>query len=455
MPSARHPTGRRRALIAAAVLVGGAALAGVTLAAASAEFATVGAKAERQLRPVGDLAVVYDIGELDDANLRAAARAAAAAGGTASVSRAGSLGMSAITRNGSTVHAPPSGYLVPTTYVAVPERALGRIFGPGLPRLLDANSVVVNQLTADITGARVGDRIVMRAAGGAPVPLRVAAIRPSDQLGGSELVFTFAVADRLGATYDTRVVIHDFDRGALDRAIAAEGLETRRDTHVARSWGPRDPDGTLSTVRTKALLGEPWYRFDDDGSVSMHPTWLATNLTPTRELLDETIRIRARCHVQVVGDVRSALADVVAAGLAEAIDVDDANAYGGCYAGARFSRISDSEIGYLSRHSYGQAFDTNTASNCQGCVPRMHCEVVRIFRRHGFAWGGNFRRPDGMHFEWVGERRDQIAFDSDYCPNRIDGGTRSLQSVHVGSEVLIAGITDATHDDAVHDAARQ
>ena len=58
------------------------------------------------------------------------------------------------------------------------------------------------------------------------------------------------------------------------------------------------------------------------------------------------------------------------------------------------------------------ALDTNTVSNCQGCVPQMNCDVVRIFRKHGFAWGGNFLMPDGMHFEWVGERRDQLSYPS-------------------------------------------
>jgi D-alanyl-D-alanine carboxypeptidase len=442
VPSAHPLPGRRRALIAAAVLVAGIACAGATFAAVSGEVANVDTVAERQLRPVGDLAVVFDVGAVDEANLRSAANAAAAAGGTATASRSGSLGMRAITRGGTTVHAPPSGYLVPTTYVAVPEQALGRIFGTDLPPLLDSSSVALNELTASLTGARVGDTIVMQAANGSAVPLRIAAIRPYAQLGGSELVFDYDVAVRLGATYDTRVVMHDFDRAKLDQAIAAEGIEARRDTRVSRSWDPANPDDTLSTARTKAVLGEPFYRFNADGSVSMHPEWLATNLTPGRELLNASIPIRARCHVRIVADLRAALAEVAAAGLAGAIDVANANTYGGCYGGARFSRLSDSQIGYLSRHTYGQALDTNTTSNCQGCVPRMNCDVVRIFRRHGFAWGGNFRRADGMHFEWVGERRDQIAYDSRYCPNKVNGTTQSAGTPLVGTEVLIAGIAD-------------
>jgi hypothetical protein len=64
------------------------------------------------------------------------------------------------------------------------------------------------------------------------------------------------------------------------------------------------------------------------------------------------------------------------------------------------------------------AFDINTATNAQGAVPQMNCDVVRIFRKHGFAWGGNFLMPDGMHFEYVGEPRHNIDYPSTYCPNK-------------------------------------
>jgi hypothetical protein len=91
----------------------------------------------------------------------------------------------------------------------------------------------------------------------------------------------------------------------------------------------------------------------------------------------------------------------------------------------------------------------NTVSNCQGCTPHMNCDVVRIFRRHGFAWGGNWRTPDGMHFEWVGEPRDQISYPSRFCPNNAGGAPLSNDSngdsngadvAEIGREVLIAGL---------------
>jgi len=172
----------------------------------------------------------------------------------------------------------------------------------------------------------------------------------------------------------------------------------------------------LSLADTKVQLGEFAYRVNANGTdVSVTQDWAAANIPPDREVLYAPIPINARCHRVIKADLIAALAEVDAAGLAGAIDVGNANAFGGCYY-PRFSRTSGA-LGFLSRHSWGQALDTNTIANAQGRAPTMNCAVVRIFRKHNFAWGGNFLTPDGMHFEWVGERRDQLQYPSRYCPN--------------------------------------
>ncbi len=439
-------------IVGLTVVAGGA----VVLAASLDATAAVSERADRVDQPPGDMAVAFDIGEVDRSVVEAADRVATRIGGVASVGRTGSLGMQRITRHSVTVHAPPSGYLIPMVYTSLPRGSIGRVMGSDVSAVLSRDSVVMNEMTAELTGAAVGDVIVMQAASGSSVPLTISGIRPHDQIGSAELVFDHDVAMRLGATADTRVIIYGFDdRGAFDAAAQAEGLVGRKDTKVNRSWAPESPDSTLSTARAKVALGEPWYRFGSDESLIMHPTWKATNLTGDRVLLNDTIRVRAQCHVQVVGDLEAALAEVAAAGLAGAIDVANANAFGGCYV-PRFSRVSG-QIGFLSRHTYGMAFDTNTTTNCFGCRPRMDCGVVRIFRKHGFAWGGNFRRPDGMHFEWVGERRDQIDYPSAYCPNIVSGassadtdGSTLTNPATLGIGVLLAG-EDALTDDGTHD----
>jgi hypothetical protein len=59
----------------------------------------------------------------------------------------------------------------------------------------------------------------------------------------------------------------------------------------------------------------------------------------------------------------------------------------------------------LSRHSWGAAIDINPSTNAFGATPTMDEDIVEIFRRNGFAWGGTWLVPDGMHFEYVAEPR--------------------------------------------------
>ncbi len=58
-----------------------------------------------------------------------------------------------------------------------------------------------------------------------------------------------------------------------------------------------------------------------------------------------------------------------------------------------------------SNHSFGTSLDINSDFNGQGTKPPAAGkkgsvrELVPIFEKHGFRWGGLFPTPDGMHFE--------------------------------------------------------
>ena len=92
----------------------------------------------------------------------------------------------------------------------------------------------------------------------------------------------------------------------------------------------------------------------------------------------------------------------------------------------------------------------NTVTNAQGARPQMDCRVVRIFRKHNFAWGGNFLTPDGMHFEWVGEPRHTLQYPSEYCPNVASGGIETMVDPPPQRAVMFAGdgFGPTVHDDA-------
>jgi hypothetical protein len=395
----------------------------------------------------GDVASVFDAGPVDAAVVRSAQTVAAQIGGVATTGRTGSLGLRVVFRNGVRVAGPPIGYLAPVTFAAFPQPTIGWLMGDAVSAVVGIRSVAMNTETALLVGAQAGDEIEFELLDGRFERVTVAAVLDRSVLGSTEVAMTTDTANILGELDDSRVVIWNIDdRDAFDGAIQAAGLERRVDTRVARSWDPPDPDSTLSSLDTKLKLGQLWYDLTEGGGFSVHPGWIAANLPATRELINVTIPVYARCHNRVIGDLRAAFTDIAAAGLAAHIDVDNANTYGGCYA-ARFSRGS----GFVSRHAYGMAFDTNTAANCQGCVPTMNCDVVRIFRKHGFAWGGNFREPDGMHFEWVDERRDQIPSTSGYCPNIVTVEARTAEPggttprTELGIDVLTVGTFD-DHD---------
>lgn len=388
--------------------IGGAALAPIPDISGGASAAVV---AVRRL-PVTDSVSVAETSDLSPGVENAAALAALQAGGAAVPGRAATVGMTRVLRGGGVVQAAPAGYMFPMGITVLPADAAAAVMSRTVSGVLGRNQIVMGRTSADLRGAAAGDLVELVAANGAIFTFAIGYVAPDAEIGGAEIVMPPAGADLLGATQVSRVLIWGFgSRAAIDAALAANGLE-RTGVRISRSWAPASPDGTLGLARTKAMLGEFAYRVNANGSVSLANNWSATNIT--RRTYD-SIPIRASCHNVVVPALQGALTEVANAGLAGAIDVVNANTYGGCFY-PRFNRVTGN-LGFLSRHSWGQAFDTNTTTNPQGGVPQMNCNVVRIFRKWGFAWGGNFNTPDGMHFEYVGERRDQMVYPSTYCPN--------------------------------------
>jgi hypothetical protein len=69
----------------------------------------------------------------------------------------------------------------------------------------------------------------------------------------------------------------------------------------------------------------------------------------------------------------------------------------------------------VSNHGCGLAFDINIAANPFGRTPAEAGErgsvreLVPIFAKHGFVWGGNANRPDGGHFEFKPAEDSRVA----------------------------------------------
>ncbi len=324
--------------------------------------------------------------------------------------------MDRVMRGAAVVQQPEiSGYHFPMGVTVLPTSAVAPLMGRNVAAVLATGQLVMGATTAQLRGAQVGDTLDIESSSGSTVTFAIGMIADDALIGGTELLISPDGGDLLGIANVTSVVIWGFpSRSGLDAALGGQGLTARTDTRIRRSWDAFDPDQTLSMAKTKALLGEFAYKVRSNGvEADVTPTWENTYIPPSRELYPTGIR--ARCNATVKADLRAALQEVVDSGLSAAIDTVNANTDGGCYY-PRFNRVSGN-LGYLSRHSWGQPLDTNTATNAEGSVPQMDCAVVRIFRKHNYAWGGNFLTSDGMHFEWVGQRRDQYQYPSRYCPN--------------------------------------
>lgn len=95
------------------------------------------------------------------------------------------------------------------------------------------------------------------------------------------------------------------------------------------------------------------------------------------------------CNVDLVKPLERALKNIIDRGL-----ITQLKTWDGCF-NIRTKRGSDTR----SLHSWGVAIDINAAWNQFGKKPTLSKELVACFKEAGFDWGGEWSKPDGMHFQ--------------------------------------------------------
>jgi hypothetical protein len=145
----------------------------------------------------------------------------------------------------------------------------------------------------------------------------------------------------------------------------------------------------LSGGSVASAIGSFTYTPHRDGTVSPDPAWVAANIrTATVPIIG-----KVTCHRVMIPQLRSALQEVVDRGLSAKVHPSE---YGGCY----YPRyISHDPSKGLSMHTWGAAIDLNVPGNLRGTDGEMDRQVVAIFKKWGFAWGGDWHYTDPMHFE--------------------------------------------------------
>ena len=225
----------------------------------------------------------------------------------------------------------------------------------------------------------------------APV-LHVGAYTP--QIPTIDMVVNTAWADDIEMATDNGLLISTDDitpatiRKPLERLVGKDASVQMLD--IASIIG-LDPDATLTAIPTGGTIGSVVgtyrYRVLGGGRIAPESSWVAANIrTEVVPILGSVT-----CHRDLFPQLRAALLEVRQTGLASEIHPEE---YAGCYY-PRF--IADTTT--LSNHSFGLALDLNVPGNGRGTVGEMNRAVVAIFEKWGFAWGGDWRYTDPMHFE--------------------------------------------------------
>lgn len=95
------------------------------------------------------------------------------------------------------------------------------------------------------------------------------------------------------------------------------------------------------------------------------------------------------CNKDMVKPLEKAFKNIVDRKL-----VSELKTWDGCFNIRRKRGASSASL-----HSWGVAIDINAAWNGFGKKPTMSKELVACFKEAGFDWGGDWSKPDGMHFQ--------------------------------------------------------
>lgn len=211
--------------------------------------------------------------------------------------------------------------------------------------------------------------------------------------GGIDAVVNERWVDALGMTPGNALLVSlpgfdPQDSGKQIRTVVGQQRPLAFVDAVARyGLEPGAQQVAVVVGATADAVGTYTYTVLAGGKVAPDPAWVSSHIAT------EAVPIlgNVTCNKLLFPQLRAALEEIVATGLADTIRPDE---YAGCYY-PRFIAGSTK----LSNHAFGLALDLNTSTNGRGIPGDMDRTVVAIFKKWGFAWGGDWNYTDPMHFE--------------------------------------------------------
>lgn len=133
----------------------------------------------------------------------------------------------------------------------------------------------------------------------------------------------------------------------------------------------------LTSTDCLTLIGEPIK--EKDLTLWDVPSALEISVIPKR----------IYCHKQMIEPLTKAFEALIKTG-----EIKYLKTWDGCF-NIRKKKGSST----YSLHSWELAIDINAAWNKYGVAPNLRPQFVKCFIDNSFDWGGEWKTPDGMHFQ--------------------------------------------------------